>query len=143
MSSVATFPALRAHLSARLDLFTACPLRWIDEDYTPPAVSSDGSVPAAWVRADLRVFNTSTMDMEGADVQMLGALELSIYTEKRGGDMRVLEILESFWSLFVPNGSDLDNLNFWAPQIGESLVYGDPVSWYGRKCPIPFTWIRG
>lgn len=143
MTVIATFPELRAHCESRLNQFTDCDLTWVDKHYDPPPAAADGAAPAAWVRADLRFFESDTATLDGDTVDIRGELQLSVYTEKRGGDMRVFELLESFWTLFVPNGSDAENLNFWAPMPGESLVFGDPASWYGRRIFITFTWMRG
>lgn len=142
--SITTYLELRTHVETLLSGFTTCPVYFVDQDFTPPPISTNPADPASYIVCDpLRIQSSDTVTA-GGSAHLEGSVGLMVYVDKRTGDATVLELVEALRTLFLAAGADHDNCKFFEPMLDRALVFtGDDAGRFARQLFVPFIWARG
>jgi hypothetical protein len=123
----------RAAIGTLLATFTGAPVLWPGSQLEPPQPTSPPALPAAFVNVEVEYSGAELADFAGGS-RIDGEVVLEVWSERRAGDDRVRDLVDSLVALF--KAGDGSGVQFLAPRPGGASVSD---AWYGRGLRVPFV----
>lgn len=123
----------RAVVGGILASFTAAPVLWPNSTLEPPTPTEPPAEPAAFVNVEIEHGLAELVDF-GGGARVDGRVVLEVWAERRAGDDRIRELVDTLAGLF--RAGDTAAVQFLEPVPGESSV---SAGWYGRALRVPFV----